>query len=257
MAKSMSDPSQMSLPMTCEASRSATSSLASADGLMRCDSLDGPIIEPSGQAVAPVSPSQAPAKATARRTRVTSGPSGSGSSQSAALSSALASRLRAQLNTDGSMVFAMTWKEKVTPSGRRFCRLQASARSMLGSDSGSWPTATVGAAKSARNATANRRRIPPTGVHAGQTLVDAAELASWQTPRGQISGDTAESHEARQARVIAKHGRRMGTPLEVQASWATPTTRDHKDGSSDGTAPINALLGRQAWLSGSTVETAS
>lgn len=33
-------------------------------------------------------------------------------------------------------------------------------------------------------------------------------------------------------------------------SWATTTTtRDHKDGSSDGTVPTNALLGRQVWLS--------
>ncbi|MCU0733022.1 MAG: hypothetical protein MUE84_15745, partial [Hyphomonas sp.] len=29
--------------------------------------------------------------------------------------------------------------------------------------------------------------------------------------------------------------------------WPTPTTRDHKDGPSDGTAPENALLGRVAW----------
>ena len=41
------------------------------------------------------------------------------------------------------------------------------------------------------------------------------------------------------------------------ASWPTPTTRDHKDGMSDGTAPPNALLGRVAWLStGSPAETA-
>ena len=32
--------------------------------------------------------------------------------------------------------------------------------------------------------------------------------------------------------------------------WATPTTRDHKDSTSDGTVPINGLLGRQAWLAG-------
>jgi len=31
------------------------------------------------------------------------------------------------------------------------------------------------------------------------------------------------------------------------SGWATPTTRDHKDGASDGTVPINALLGRQVW----------
>ena len=32
------------------------------------------------------------------------------------------------------------------------------------------------------------------------------------------------------------------------STWATPTARDHKDGASDGTAPINSLLGRQSWL---------
>ena len=32
------------------------------------------------------------------------------------------------------------------------------------------------------------------------------------------------------------------------SSWAAPTKRDHKDGASKGTAPINALLGRQVWL---------
>jgi hypothetical protein len=32
------------------------------------------------------------------------------------------------------------------------------------------------------------------------------------------------------------------------SSWPTPTKRDYKDGSSDGTVPENALLGRVAWL---------
>jgi hypothetical protein len=57
------------------------------------------------------------------------------------------------------------------------------------------------------------------------------DCGGWQTPRGQISGDTIESHEARQDRVVEKHGRRMGTPLEVQAlfaSWPTPTVNDAK-----------------------------
>ena len=37
------------------------------------------------------------------------------------------------------------------------------------------------------------------------------------------------------------------------SGWPTPTTRDHKDGASEGTAPINGLLGllgRQVWLAG-------
>ncbi len=32
--------------------------------------------------------------------------------------------------------------------------------------------------------------------------------------------------------------------------WPTPTTRDHKDGSSEGTVPLNGLLGRVAWMAG-------
>jgi hypothetical protein len=62
-------------------------------------------------------------------------------------------------------------------------------------------------------------------------LPGEAKLASWATPRGEISGDTADSHEARQTRVVAKHGRRMGTPLEVQASlasWASPMALDYR-----------------------------
>ena len=39
--------------------------------------------------------------------------------------------------------------------------------------------------------------------------------------------------------------------------WATPTTRDHKDGAECSNVPINALLGRQAWLSGWASPTAT
>jgi hypothetical protein len=35
-----------------------------------------------------------------------------------------------------------------------------------------------------------------------------------------------------------------------QSGWPTPTTRDHKDGSSEGTVPDNALLGRVVWQAG-------
>jgi len=66
----------------------------------------------------------------------------------------------------------------------------------------------------------------------------ATACSSWQTPRGEISGDSAESHEARQVRVVAKHGRRMGTPLEVQAAWASwPTPGSHEGGGGKSTHP--------------------
>lgn len=34
------------------------------------------------------------------------------------------------------------------------------------------------------------------------------------------------------------------------SGWPTATTRDHKDGASEGTVPINGLLGRTVWLAG-------
>jgi hypothetical protein len=41
----------------------------------------------------------------------------------------------------------------------------------------------------------------------------------------------------------------LGSKVHL-AGWPTPTTRDHKDGTSVGTVPDNALLGRVAWLAG-------
>ena len=38
-----------------------------------------------------------------------------------------------------------------------------------------------------------------------------------------------------------------GQPLPAQAAWATPTTRDWKDGKPSPNVPINGLLGRQVW----------
>jgi len=57
---------------------------------------------------------------------------------------------------------------------------QPSAPLTGGTGSGAWPTPTVGDSKSARNSTARRQRIPPTGIHAGHTLTDAVTM--WPTP---------------------------------------------------------------------------
>jgi hypothetical protein len=63
-----------------------------------------------------------------------------------------------------------------------------------------------------------------------------------------------EDWVARNSRSIAKHGKGLGKPLELQAAlagWPTPTTRDHKDGANpDVNVPLNALLGRVVWLAG-------
>lgn len=58
------------------------------------------------------------------------------------------------------------------------------------------PSPTVGDSKSARNSTANRSRIPPTGVHAGDTLTDWATLHGGRTnPR--FEGGSEPSDELR------------------------------------------------------------
>jgi len=48
------------------------------------------------------------------------------------------------------------------------------------------PTPTAGDSKSSRNSTARRKTIPPTGIHAGNTLTDFVTM--WPTPRASQSG---------------------------------------------------------------------
>lgn len=57
----------------------------------------------------------------------TFGPRGSISSNSAALQQYLANRLRAKMGWAGSILYRLTWKERVTPSGRLICALRAQA----------------------------------------------------------------------------------------------------------------------------------
>jgi hypothetical protein len=54
-----------------------------------------------------------------------------------------------------------------------------------------WPTPTVGNSKNARNSTARRFVIPPTGIHAGNTLTDAVTM--WPTPQAYAKGKPENS----------------------------------------------------------------
>lgn len=60
---------------------------------------------------------------------------GSISSASVNLQLCLESKLRQDLEQIGSMLYRMTWKQKVLPSGRQICQLQASALHIDGADS--------------------------------------------------------------------------------------------------------------------------
>jgi hypothetical protein len=105
-----------------------------------------------------------------------------------------------------------------------------------------WPTCTVNDARNGRNATANRTDAA-SKHHTGTTLCDAVALVGWNTPRA-TDGSNGGPNQAGGA-----------LPADAALSgWATPTSRDHKDGTSEGTAPTNGLLGRQVWLSPAQTE---
>lgn len=164
----------MSAPTTLPDSHNATSSPASACGATPCARGGGRIADLYGLAPAPASHSAWLAWVVGLTTSGTFGPSGSTSSSSAALASSLVSRLKQRLNTAGSTLFNLTWKESATPSRRPVFLLRASARRTSGSGCGSWPTPTT--------CDSNRHPAPDFAPTPNMTLNHSALLAGWTTP---------------------------------------------------------------------------
>ena len=123
-----------------KASEESICSPESADGSLPFDWLDGLIIFPSGRAPARVSRSRSRGNGKASKTHVICGPICLDSSPSAVQQFSLANRLAELMDVDGSMEYSMTWKESVTPAGRRICRLAASGRRTSDKDYSGWPT---------------------------------------------------------------------------------------------------------------------
>jgi len=152
-------------------------------------------------------------------TNGTFGPISSDSSASAGLQSSLASKLQAKMALSGSTLYKLTWKERATPAQRLICARRASAPRTSDSDCIGWPTPKV-------NDVNNSRTSRP------------QEYSERQYNRPGRSTDLA---------IFAQH----------LAAWPTPTTRDWKDGAQCDNVPINALLGRTAWLAGWQTPTAT
>jgi hypothetical protein len=167
--------------MTSEATTNATSSPGSASGLTPCGAQAGPIASQSGQVRARASLSARQAKAQGLLTSGTSGLLGTISSKSADLQSSLASRLQAKTALVGSTLYNLTWKHRVTPSGRSIYALRASVRRISGSASGSlesgWPTPTTRDYKGQSGAGRQEKKGDPS-----DTLPNAAVTAGWPTP---------------------------------------------------------------------------
>lgn len=199
-AKLMSVQFEMFNPMTCEVLPNAISSLASADGVTRSNSPDGPMMSLSGREAVHASHSAPAASNWVGRMRGIYGRRSAASSIGRSLQSCLENRLQANLAGLGAPEYALTWKRWDMRQGRQICALRASAHRTSGNGC-------------------------------------SGEVQGWPTPRAN-DGTGAQQPPNRQG----------GESLKQMAAWATPTSRDHKDSTSDGTAPTNGLLGRQAWL---------
>ena len=104
------------------------SSPESEDGVELCSWPDGPGIGESGRGRPRARDSRSLAKAEDLKTLAISGHIGNGSSRSVDLQLFLANRLQEQFPTDGWILFQETWKERVTPLGRRYWEHTASGR---------------------------------------------------------------------------------------------------------------------------------
>ncbi len=205
----------MSNQMTSKDILSATSSPASASGVMPCDSQAGPTTGPCGPEAAPASHSAPPESKAGSTTNGTCGPSSSGLSGSESLCKFLGSRLQARTALLGSTLYSLTWKERATPSGRQICALRASVRRTSDSDCGlerkGWntPRSTDGS-----NGGPNQ---------AGGALPADAAMAGWVTPSSIDWKDTPGMATERE------DGRSRLDQLPRQATlagWPTPTKSD-------------------------------
>lgn len=208
----MTDPLKTSDPLISSDTSSVISSPASAGGVTPSGWQVGQTTITFGPAAVLASLSAKQAKEKGLLTSGISGLVSSISSTSVSLQSSLASRLRVQLALRGSILFRLTWKERDMPSGRQICALRGSGLRTSDSDSTGWPTPIVNdelgsqycyGPKKADGSRAKFLKLP-----------GAAQLTGWPTPCTP-SG--------------TKHGCGCLAREADLASWATPTTRDHKD----------------------------
>lgn len=217
----------------------------------------------------------------------TSGLSSETSLTSADLQSSLENRLRVRMGAYGSPEYVLTWKKWDMELGLPICALRGSPRRISDNAFTGWPTSNALPPSRGGLQTNPEKAMERKAQGHMLNLDDVATLAGWATPTSNEPGGTAEAFLERKRKAneeghsigvsltsltfqvegwptpnamtggqSSRSGDRKGEPLmggivrgmETQLSgWATPTTRDHKDGSSEGTAPVNGLLGRQVW----------
>ena len=122
--------------------------------------------------------------------------------------------------TRGSILFKLTWRPTVTPSGRLLYLLRASEGRTSAIALGSWPTPTTpsGGQSVPPGTTGTGRR--PDGSKATVTLEMVAQLSGWPTPMAGGPG-TETYNEAGNTDSSRK-------TVALVSSRTTPTTADGK-----------------------------
>ena len=222
----MNDQLEMFPPATFPATPNAIGSPELAAGASPSGSPDGQTTGQSGQAPVHASHSAQPGKKQVSATTATCGQSYTGSPESAALQRCLESRLHRLTDMRGSTLFALTWKQQATPSGRLFCLLRASGRRMDDTGFSSWPTPKArdghreGVGKfSPSLATVATLCAWPTpcaqdGPSGGPSQLDrlpgVAALCAWQTPTS-----PADGHQAGNNRYVT-------SVTDALSPWSAP-----------------------------------
>lgn len=211
----------MSNPVISKNIHNATSSPGWGSGLMHCAVLDGAMIARFGQDRVLVNLSARRAKALGFLTSGTYGLHSTtlSKTRSREVSLFLASRLRQKTDLLGSTLFKLTWKDRVTPSGRLIPALRASVRRISGKDCTGWPTPQASDMSGGGQAKRAESR---------SNLNDHVMLAGWPTPQTVDENMARRSPEAIK-REWERDGR--GTNLALSATlahWPSPKASDHQ-----------------------------
>jgi hypothetical protein len=215
MGKSITGALQMSDQKILKGSHSVTSSPESVDGREHYSSQDGVQTDLFGLEALPASHSLQPGKEKEKTTSDISGRSSLISSASASLQQSLVSKLQQLSDSDGSMIYKLTLREKVTPAQRSYYQLAASAPRTKERDSSSWLTPTTSDTNGVRKPDGKR----------GLGLNTQAQSA-WPTPRVADTNNLNNSPTVVQARVTKGRATVAEIASHNVSSWPTPAARD-------------------------------
>lgn len=223
---------------TSKAISSAISLQASEAGQEPCNSQE--LVQPRlfGLEAVPVNPTPTPGSGKATTTNGTYGLRSSNSSASADLKRYGVSRLRQRFDSDGSMEYVQTWKEKITPAGMPYWEHTASRHRTSDNDFTGWPTAT-------QTDAIKRGNVSPRPGMMG--LSETVALTGWATPSSLDWKDTPGMAETGTNPDGSLRVRLDQLPRQAAlAGWHTPDTAPDAPNRGTNCKNVIAGLGNQA-----------